>query len=1425
MVTQITWDCFKTYNQDVRGIRYKFEDLCRQLFINENLAYNTTGRYLHSNPNNPGLEAEPIYDAKNKRWIGFQAKFFEGNVDYKQISASVEQIIKHYTGKVNHVFLYCNKPLNTNAKEYAAFQMLLQEQNIALEPITDNSILDLVRKYPYLGLYYFGDHTLTIEWFEKHTQNVFEELGVRYNREFNIDTNISEWLSLFLHDHNAIEYINKKKEMILQKVEELNGYDSSDFAYLHSIITAVKKLQDIDEKNIIVAFKWKESIKRDIQVDYNQLADERKALLKEIEEAIQGKERSDYLRRKVRHIDELLELPNILTISDKEKELLTKKVLFIDGRAGTGKSQLLAHETDKLITSHRKALLLLAGDYLSDDPIQEQIMKNLSLGISFDDLVDILEAAAEAEGHIIPIFIDALNETWIQRLWKKGIPAIIAKVNEAPMVKLVLTYRPEYENELFSKSVEKYGKNGGVCLHHRGFVDNSIPAITRFLNQYGIPFTPAALFRYEMTNPLFLTLYCKTYDGEEVALPSLYEKLINSLNANIHKNFERELTSKGYTESDNILEPLLIELAEVLIDKKRRHISKSDFCNLKYWQNYGLIPAVFSRLLLREQLLHSILIDSEEYFYFAYDQMNDYYCAKVIFTKYHDKNDVRQYLSEFVLGIEAGKVGCFGNIDLFVNACALYAERYNGECIDIIDVLQEDERREIFSRYLTSFQWRDKKFLPKSSFYTLLRNYPCEMDVVWEMFISNSVKISHPFNADYLHELLFRLDLNQRDSLWTLYINKLTYDESDRLMQLVVLHDQGDKLTMSSDKQAELLLTLFAWLLTSSNRFLRDNTSKAMIEILKEHFSICKIILEKFEMVNDPYVIQRLYGIAFGACCKKTIDSASEFQELACYVYCAIFDQECVYPDILLRDYARLIIERYFFEHPDEAIGIERSKIVPPYSSEPIPEIGDQHYLDNEYGSGISLLLWSMRFEGMGLYGDFGRYVFQSALRYFDVDDKMIFNYAIYYILNNLGYKEEFFGENDQFCRDYDRHKTIKIERIGKKYQWIAMHNILARVSDHYRMLDRYNIREKRVIPYKGAWEPYVRDFDPTVNKNFVKCNAAPIFPCLDSFSAKTHEENNKIESSAQEDMLAWLEAEGQYFHALKDILLLTDATDTKWVTLKKYCDTGRQNLARDKMHIWSWMHAYFVTEEQEAAFVDCSKKGLSIINDRIASHYEAYTVYNREYPWAPSYKDLEEFAWVDACVKTGETETVIEKVPDISIVLKFIDNLQALDGTDNENLKSSEPLATKDVYNEISRTKDIEKEIGKILHATMTISCGSEYDASNGDITSWEVPCAKLIKDLKLKQMSEDSFYYDESGNLAAFDTEITQKQHGVVIRKDLLDTFLHKSNMKLIWLVQAQKEIYNSDGSISNWSDWEAVFSYTGDGIDGEIRRIHRT
>ena len=592
--------------------------------------------------------------------------------------------------------------------------------------------------------------------------------------------------------------------------------------------------------------------------------------------------------RQIHDIDTLIKLPDRIAISEREKQLLYGDVLAIYGKAGIGKSQLLASKMQNLFDEERIGLLLVAGIYFTDDPIHEQIMKNLRLDYSFEDLIDILETIGERDNYIVPVFIDALNETWNRKLWKSGLPSIIDKIKKSPMVKMILSYRLEYQKLILPDFLLE-GRGDVITMLHRGFEDNSISAAREFLNHYNIPFTPLEYFGYEMSNPLFLTLYCKTYNGEEVALPTLYDRVIEHANGNISRFLRAELRLKGYTEDDDILSPLITEIAEWLVSHDKSSISQKDLAQSNYWAEFGLNAASFVRHLVKEHILHDSNFEGVETLYFAYDQMNDYYCAKTIIQKSQMKDEVRQYLSDKILGIQNGELGNSWNVDLFVNACTLYAEKYGEECIDIIDVLENaDDKWQVFSRYIDSFQWRDIRYIPADNFMDMLKKYPCSPDDLWTMLIGNSVKVSHPFNADFLHHFLLGYKLNKRDYLWTVYINKMTRDEDNRIVQLIQMYDKGGNLETTNEKQIELLLTLFGWILSSSNRWLRDYTSKAMIEILKEHFHLCQILLEKFKNVNDPYIIQRLYGVVFGACCKRT--DGRGFQALAEHVYREVFD-------------------------------------------------------------------------------------------------------------------------------------------------------------------------------------------------------------------------------------------------------------------------------------------------------------------------------------------------------------------------------------------------------------------------------------------------------------------------------------------------------------------------------------------------------
>ena len=51
----------------------------------------------------------------------------------------------------------------------------------------------------------------------------------------------------------------------------------------------------------------------------------------------------------------------------------------------------------------------------------------------------------------------------------------------------------------------------------------------------------------------------------------------------------------------------------------------------------------------------------------------------------------------------------------------------------------------------------------------------------------------------------------------------------------------------------------------------------------------------------------------------------------------------------------------------------------------------------------------------------------------------------------DLGWTIERFGDFDRFQVSHWGREAAKAERIGKKYQWIAYHEILAYISDHYQ--------------------------------------------------------------------------------------------------------------------------------------------------------------------------------------------------------------------------------------------------------------------------------------------------------------------------------------------------------------------------------------
>lgn len=1422
MAVEVNWENFASNNNDPESIQHKFENLCRQLFTNDYLKENKKSRNLHSNPNNPGIEAEPIPDERTNQYIGFQVKFFDTSVDYGQILHSMEKALQYYTGKLSHIVLYCNKAITSTSKSYINIVELLKKNNITIELVTDSAILDAVRKYPYLANYYFGVNTISFEWVVAHNEKSFCDLGERFNRDFNVETETSKRLSLFARDQSAVQYINDKKENLIRKINRIKDDTEQHSDYLEKVRSIVSAFEDVESETIGSAFEWHQYLQSFIVDDLAKINSEisqKKNLLEKIRPTIEkGRSRVEHkdlekynsIRSEIEILYELLDLPEILSLTADENRLITAKELFVTGNAGIGKSHLLAAECQSLMNNQQFAVLLLAGNCYSDLPVLDQLSQDCELKYSFDEFISILEMIGVEHHTCVLLCIDALNETANYRLWKTGLISLSQKIKKCTHVKLAVTYRMEYEKSVVQDALLSEDEDV-YRIVHTGFASNGLKASKQFFDYYRIPFTLYEYFESEMENPLFLTLYCKTYRNDEASLPTLYDRLVESANKNIFPILEKRYKLIGFTEDDNIVQSLVDEISTLVFDRKEKNILESDLASIPFWTANDLPLRPFMSLLAKENLVHTNLIAGNERYFFAYDQMNDYFFARSLFS--HDMSDmsIRKTLYEDILQVNDNNIVNLSNSDVFVICCAIYAQKFGKECIDLIDELPEGfEKGYIVKSYIRSFIWRDKEYISSNVFLAVAQKYKVSREDFWNVLVGNSIKRNHPLNSDFLHTLLMSFRLSERDYYWTKYINEIFYDESNRLMQLVKMYSSGQSIQMSKE-QARQLLILCGWLLSSSNRMLRDYTSEAMIEILRNEFDLCIVILKAFEKVNDPYIIERLYGVVFGACCKRRRKGNTVYIALAEYVYSTIFDQEFIYPDILLRDYARLIIERFLWENPDYNGCIVHEKIIPPYKSFPIEQI-DEDYINKKYDGGLWQIKSSMSFEGHGMYGDFGRYVFQSALKYFDVDEDEMYKQAMSFIINDLGYTNELDKGNNYW--GYDRSETKKVERIGKKYQWIAMHNILARVSDQCDIDTDYSETPK----FEGPWEPFVRDFDPTLNFKLTKSDEIPIFDEISELKKATRDEHLKVDVSNIDSVSEWLESDGIFFAEMPKALILSDSNGTQWIRLSNYICSGREQLKAERLLTWSWLYAYFVTEEQFEQFQVAATDRVDFSSSKgIGLDPQSYSVFNREYPWSPSCDLLNKSSSVESGVvlNMSEEKEVEQEVLNVEFLEQYLKSLDA----DSNQVFSDQELNQHLFKKEIVR-KPVLKQISEIIHASMNLVWESEYDASKDCTLSMNVPCPMLIEQLNLHQEDIDGLYYDSSKRIAAFDLKISQEESGVVIRKSLLDDFLQKNNLKLIWFVRASKELHDGkDLAILRYSDRSGAYFYNNTDISSTI------
>ena len=779
--------------------------------------------------------------------------------------------------------------------------------------------------------------------------------------------------------------------------------------------------------------------------------------------------------------------------------------LLLTGDAGQGKTHLFCDAAQRVVNADRPAIVLLGGRF-SGHRVWSEIAEQLGLGhVGSEVLIGAMQAASEASNAPFLLLIDALNEAQNPRAWQNELPSLLAEVAQNRWITIGVSARSTYRQvvlpaDAFSDIAE---------VEHQGFAGRELEATERFFSAFGLEPPSVPLLAQEFTNPLFLKLYCEglkemglgSTPAGETHISDVFDRYLESKADRIEKRLSLD---GGIQPVQNAIDAFCRALTDANRGSLPRHCA-TKIMN-KFAPGQDQWPDTMLGTLLSEDVLTADLEwDSDsgghvDVIRFTYQRYADYRIGSAILESL--RGDVGR-LKECLARDKPLRARLLEAPVGWIEALAVQMpERFGVELLDASDwpldsfVRDQWDRafvRSIASRRPAAVTQRSHDLLAK-----VLQRSPNLFALVLETIISVAPSPEHPLNANHLHQRLKSLPMPERDVAWSIP-TYFAFGYGETLDRLIRWAAQGPYPNCCNDV-VELAAVPIIWTFTSPNRHMRDYATKALSRLLSGHLSVLPSLIRRFEGVDDPYVIERLAVVSHGAALCGG-DSAPKDVGAAAAELKRVALAEDQIPNVITRDAVRGMYEwcaKHGFIDDESYRGL-----LPPYGSAPPEEPRSEEELrsafDREKIEGHANRfpyhdLFHSIFYMAHYMGDFGKYVIAPKLRHFtqyllssprpgtdtektypeELAQRWVFERVL-----SLGWTPEKFGEFDDY---QGRHRAgrsgHKPERIGKKYQWIALLELIARITDNFHMAKSYNGQDKT---YAGPWQFYGRDIDPTL--------------------------------------------------------------------------------------------------------------------------------------------------------------------------------------------------------------------------------------------------------------------------------------------------------------------------------------------------------
>jgi len=991
---------------------HAFEELCCQLAEYETVPGGS--RFVRKGAPDAGVEC--LWTLPNGDEWGWQAKFFVSSLsdgEWAQLDESVQTALEKHPRLTKYfVCVPVNFPDARLENKKSALEKWKEHvtkwegwaagRSMKVEFVHwgDSALISRLSKDEHRGrrFFWFNEEVFPSAWFANQISEATANAGPRYTPELNVDLPIARnfdglgrTAGFYSRIAKAYGELRRCNAHCYPRTFPEPGVEKLFLGLQSSMTELLRRLHGIKEPT-------SEAIPFDSVISqltvcgdraYECLKSLEKDVQREAKEAESASKTGEYRKELTEYRHDLGQLTSLLRkmgdiVGGTEANLANLPALLLVGSVGIGKTHLLCDVAQRRLSEDAPTILVLGEQFIVEEP-WAQTIKLVGMKCSRDEFLGALDAAGGASRARALIFIDALNEGEGNQFWSKYLAGILTTLSRYKHIGLAISVRSSYESTIVPAGLVPKKL---IRVVHEGFSDSEYVAMRTFFDYFGIQHPSVPLLAPEFQNPLFLKIFCQSLKNLGLTripvgltgITKLLSFFLDSVNTKLSQPDRLD-----FDPNDRPVSTAVKKLTEMMAKSGKKEVDygEAQMAVNAVLPRDGFERSLFKNLisegvLARERVFVGALDKYNEVIRFSYERFTDHLVVGSILDGSLDpKNPSAAFTPDSRLEeLFKDEINCSINRGLLEALCVQIPERIGKEVPDLLAHCRSF--RPMRLAFVESLIWRNTAAFSEATLAYVnseVLRYTESGDQFLDALLTVATYPEHPYNSrQLLHSHLLKFGMAERDSWWSIFLHK-HYDEGGAISRLIDWAWFSQDKSHVSDDSVLLAAIALAWFLTSSNRYLRDRSTKALVSLLSTRIQILRKLLRGFRDVNDLYVAERIYAVAYG-CALRATDTLG-VADLARDVYEMVFASGKPIPHVLLRDYARGVIEVAL--HTNPKLRIKNRKFRPPYKSTWPGRIPSLKRVEKEYGTWHKGMpddqIARLTILHSVLGGDFGRYI------------------------------------------------------------------------------------------------------------------------------------------------------------------------------------------------------------------------------------------------------------------------------------------------------------------------------------------------------------------------------------------------------------------------------------------------------------------